>query len=190
MQRDFLSLLPQELNTRVLSYLDARDLCHVEEVCRAWSQIVDANGPYLWGRLCAVNGWDPKVREGMHPCTCMRASFAMYCRSRCLSDVAYLEACALPMRGVECFISLTLPQARPHMTRAVPCFPAWWPQPGEGLLQIQEPHREELVRWRLRVSPCARLHNAQGAYRERDKSLLFLVAARHGAAEASVWSFP
>lgn len=61
LQRDFLSLLPSELRLRILQNLDARDLCAVEGVCQAWNHICHAHGSELWGRLCALNGWDPQV---------------------------------------------------------------------------------------------------------------------------------
>lgn len=61
LQRDFLRLLPPELCLRILSHLDARDLCHVEAVCTSWRSLAHAHGAELWGRQCALSGWDPQV---------------------------------------------------------------------------------------------------------------------------------
>lgn len=47
---DFLTKLPFELSLRVLSFCDAKTLCMVSRVCKAWMKL--ANDDWIWHRMC------------------------------------------------------------------------------------------------------------------------------------------
>ncbi|ORZ07307.1 WD40-repeat-containing domain protein [Lobosporangium transversale] len=47
---DFLTILPTEITLRILSYLDAKSLCHAAQVCKAWRRLADDD--VVWHRMC------------------------------------------------------------------------------------------------------------------------------------------
>eukprot|EP01137_Pigoraptor_chileana_P027782 Opistho-2@10777 len=49
-QRDFIACLPYELAVKILSMLDAQDLCRAALVSKQWRSM--ANDPFVWRQLC------------------------------------------------------------------------------------------------------------------------------------------
>lgn len=49
-QRDFISLLPEELALQVLSYLPPKDLMRAAQTCKSWRSLCDDN--LLWKEKC------------------------------------------------------------------------------------------------------------------------------------------
>lgn len=49
-QRDFISLLPEELALQVLSYLAPKDLLRAAQTCKSWRALCDDN--LLWKEKC------------------------------------------------------------------------------------------------------------------------------------------
>eukprot|EP00039_Didymoeca_costata_P012895 m.188358 g.188358 ORF g.188358 m.188358 type:complete len:484 (-) comp15616_c0_seq3:1875-3326(-) len=51
LRRDFISLLPSEIAEKILSYLDPRTLCLIEQVSRTWLRILRSADSVLWRRM-------------------------------------------------------------------------------------------------------------------------------------------
>lgn len=47
---DFISILPQELSLKILSYLDCQSLCNATRVCRKWQKLADDDR--VWYHMC------------------------------------------------------------------------------------------------------------------------------------------
>ena len=47
---DFISILPQELSLKILSYLDCQSLCNATKVCRKWQILADDDR--VWYHMC------------------------------------------------------------------------------------------------------------------------------------------
>ncbi|CAL9734334.1 F-box protein Met30p [Monosporozyma servazzii] len=47
---DFLSILPQEISLKILSYLDCESLCQATMVCKRWQRLADADT--VWYHMC------------------------------------------------------------------------------------------------------------------------------------------
>ncbi|CCK69920.1 ubiquitin-binding SDF ubiquitin ligase complex subunit MET30 KNAG_0D01690 [Huiozyma naganishii CBS 8797] len=47
---DFISILPQELSLKILSYLDCQSLCQATKVCRRWKVLADDDR--VWYHMC------------------------------------------------------------------------------------------------------------------------------------------
>ncbi|CAI4405332.1 ALI_HP2_G0021930.mRNA.1.CDS.1 [Saccharomyces cerevisiae] len=47
---DFISILPQELSLKILSYLDCQSLCNTTRVCRKWQKLADDDR--VWYHMC------------------------------------------------------------------------------------------------------------------------------------------
>ncbi|CAI4386742.1 BGN_3a_G0026610.mRNA.1.CDS.1 [Saccharomyces cerevisiae] len=47
---DFISILPQELSLKILSYLDCQSLCNATRVCRKWQELADDDR--VWYHMC------------------------------------------------------------------------------------------------------------------------------------------
>lgn len=47
---DFISILPQELSLKILSYLDCQSLCNATRVCRKWQTLADDDR--VWYHMC------------------------------------------------------------------------------------------------------------------------------------------
>ncbi|CAI4401142.1 BCE_3a_G0027870.mRNA.1.CDS.1 [Saccharomyces cerevisiae] len=47
---DFISILPQELSLKILSYLDCQSLCNATGVCRKWQKLADDDR--VWYHMC------------------------------------------------------------------------------------------------------------------------------------------
>ncbi|AJP39422.1 AVB_G0027240.mRNA.1.CDS.1 [Saccharomyces cerevisiae] len=47
---DFISILPQELSMKILSYLDCQSLCNATRVCRKWQKLADDDR--VWYHMC------------------------------------------------------------------------------------------------------------------------------------------
>ncbi|ODV89817.1 hypothetical protein CANCADRAFT_28039 [Tortispora caseinolytica NRRL Y-17796] len=66
---DILSLLPAEISTRILSYLDAWSLCNAAQVCKRWNQLADSDAVWFKmceqhiDRKCAKCGWGLPLME-------------------------------------------------------------------------------------------------------------------------------
>ena len=43
LQRDFISLLPEEISIQILSLVDINSLCNANLVCRTWRNLVNDN---------------------------------------------------------------------------------------------------------------------------------------------------
>eukprot|EP01135_Chromosphaera_perkinsii_P005921 Nk52_evm7s372 gene=Nk52_evmTU7s372 len=61
MNRNFIAELPAQLSLRILSYLDAGDLCRCCRVDKFWSWMSNDNA--LWRKKCEEKGWVPSIRE-------------------------------------------------------------------------------------------------------------------------------
>lgn len=47
---DFISILPQEVSSKILSYLDCQSLCNSMQVCQKWNEL--ANNDRIWYHMC------------------------------------------------------------------------------------------------------------------------------------------
>ncbi|CAI4064705.1 hypothetical protein SKDZ_09G1170 [Saccharomyces kudriavzevii ZP591] len=47
---DFISIMPQELSLKILSYLDCQSLCNATRVCRKWQKLADDDR--VWYHMC------------------------------------------------------------------------------------------------------------------------------------------
>jgi F-box/WD-40 domain protein MET30 len=47
---DFIAVLPSEVSLKILSFLDAKSLCHAAQVSRTWKSLADDDA--VWHRMC------------------------------------------------------------------------------------------------------------------------------------------